>query len=65
MGDLDYLKAYARLKTENDFYCNKNVQTKFDCIGCEYMYEVNGVIKCLKKNIRDWVLFRIDKSGLS
>ena len=44
--------------------CQKKF-TSIDCMNCDYYYveENDGyrIARCLKKNIRDWTLYRIDK----
>ena len=61
MSDLDYLE---RMKIVNDFMCERNLDViAFDCKGCSYFY--NGgrsrrISRCLKREIRDWTLYRIE-----
>ena len=65
MSDMNYEKAFARLKINNDFICENNSDFNIYCCGeCEYYYE-GGAIgtcpMCLKKEIRDWTLYKLEK----
>ena len=65
MGDLDFSKAYARLQVENDFLCERGFDvSKWECEGkCQYFYMggMSGRLQCcLKREIRDWTLYRIE-----
>lgn len=65
MSDLDFSQAFARLKVENDFMCERNFDcNKWDCEGhCNYFYMggMSGKLPCcLKRDVRDWTLYRIE-----
>lgn len=60
MSELDYTKAFQRLKLENDFKCID--VDMFTCKKCEYFYqdEKYKISKCLKQNVLEWALYHID-----
>lgn len=64
MSDLDFSEAYSRLKVENEFMCKRNFDVNtWDCKSCPYFYKggISGAVSmCLKKEIRDWTLYRIE-----
>lgn len=56
---VDSEALYQRLQTWKDFYCSVEDVTKWNCKGCEYFYfKENCIPRCLKKEIRDWVLYK-------
>lgn len=60
MNDLRYIK---RLKVLNDYKCERGVNqvTKWHCSGCKYLYYGEySLIHCIKREIRDWTLYRIE-----
>lgn len=58
-------KAWERLQIIGQMLCRKEF-TSIHCMNCDYYYveEDDGyrIARCLKKNIRDWTLYRIDKA---
>ena len=65
MSDMNFEKAFARLKINNDFICENNFDLNIYCCGeCEYYYVggASGIFPmCLKKEIRDWTLYKLEK----
>lgn len=57
-------KAWERLQITEQMLCQKKFSS-IDCMNCDYYYveEDDGyrIARCLKRNIRDWTLYRIDK----
>ncbi len=66
MGDMNFSKAFARLKVEHEYLCDRKIQdvNRWGCKGCEYYYEHSGYIvsRCLKSEIKDWMLYQINNS---
>ena len=56
-------KAVARLKAENNFMCGRDFDFNIiECKHCKYYYVGEYTVHCLKKEIRDWTLYRINES---
>lgn len=59
-------KAWERLQITEQMLCQK-MFLSIDCMNCDYYYveENDGyrIARCLKQNIRDWTLYRIDKGS--
>ncbi len=55
-------RAWERLQITEQMLCQKKFSS-IDCRNCDYFYVEDGyrIPSCLKKNIRDWTLYRIDK----
>ena len=62
---MNHEKAFARLKINNDFKCKNNFDfNTYYCGECEYYYVggASGIFRmCLKKEIRDWTLYKLEK----
>jgi hypothetical protein len=65
--DMDYSEAYNRLNVDYDFMCEEHVEspTRWNCRNCKYYYQKdeNEASYCLKRDIRDWMLYRMDCEG--
>ena len=65
--DMDYSEAYNRMNVHYDFLCEEHVEspTRWSCRNCKYYYQKdeNKASYCLKRDIRDWVLYRMDLEG--
>lgn len=61
---MNKVKAIARLKVEHDFLCSKKIEdvNKWGCKDCQYYYERSefNTPRCLKKEVEDWTLYRIE-----
>lgn len=57
-------KAWERLQITEQMLCRKEFSI-INCKNCDYFYykveDGYRISSCLKKNIRDWTLYRIDK----
>ena len=59
-------KAWERLQITEQMLCRKKFSSiDYDCLNCDFYYveEDDGyrIARCLKRNIRNWTLYRIDK----
>lgn len=58
-------KAWGSLQVTEEMLCRKGF-SRLDCMDCDYYYveeEDDGykMARCLKENIRNWTLYRMDK----
>lgn len=57
-------KAYARLRVDNDFMCERNLDLNtWECKGCPYYYlagETGRLPKCLMSEVKEWTLYQIE-----
>lgn len=62
--EIDCAKAWDKLRLINDMLCDQEFNSYGPCKDCEYFYtnRLNGVEigHCLKENIRDWTLYRME-----
>lgn len=64
MGDMDYRKAWASLSLTHEMMCDREFRP-YLCKGCEYYYtNHNEIPYCLKENIREWTLYRVENNHL-
>ena len=64
MSNLDLSRAFDRIKLQNDFACEKKIKdvNQWGCKDCPYYYLHEGypVSRCLKKEIKEWALYRTE-----
>ena len=58
-------KAWAGLQITEQMSCRKRF-SRINCMNCDYYYveeDDDGyrIARCLKENIRNWTLYRIEK----
>ena len=62
--EIDCAKAWDKLRLINDMLCDQEFNSFGPCKECEYFYTTNSngvnVGHCLKENIRDWTLYRME-----
>lgn len=62
MNDADAKAAIESLNILCDMACDREVSL-FNCRDCAYFYRTNyNTIACIKNNIMQWTLFRIEKN---
>ena len=67
MRDMDYSDVWRMLQLTDEFMCERHVDEadigRIKCKNCDYFYWTSryGVAECLKKNIRDWTLHKMER----
>ena len=66
MPDINYSKAFERLKIDNEYTCERHLNLNWwECKECPYFYaggSTGRMACCLLHNMKEWVLYHIDIS---